>query len=382
MIPQRFIQSYKCECFQPHNYCNCPYKAIAAKIHMENVQDVAETLVEVMEICHISLRKARLSAKVVTKYFLHFEELLQRIDAIPKKRLLRENLLHDLQGKCDMQPMEVQMSYSIVKRAFRAFYHGSGEGGVPNPWLHSQLKHTAECMWAHAATRTAQVFTAYEGMFMVTQKNVVAKIRGLYKRLYDRICERSLPNENQECTCTTCPKRLAREGLRAAKVTTGMHKVSDPYEEMYQKIVKEIRMKQENETNNEEAKDLLNVSRKPCTCPALKPSDSDLTYDQLAKSCNTGYSQGPFDCRWFDVKLEEYESDDLNELEISLPQEFSCFPCSSGKSEELSICESVCECEACSCQTEECDYGEGNAESLYLDEEVLFGDNALDESDT
>lgn len=47
MIPQQFVQNYKCECFQPYNYCNCPYKSKAPEILVQNVHDVAATLVEV-----------------------------------------------------------------------------------------------------------------------------------------------------------------------------------------------------------------------------------------------------------------------------------------------------------------------------------------------
>lgn len=50
MYPQKFTQSYKCECFQPHNYCNCLHKSIASAFLMRKVTDVADSLAEVTPI--------------------------------------------------------------------------------------------------------------------------------------------------------------------------------------------------------------------------------------------------------------------------------------------------------------------------------------------
>lgn len=46
MKPQKFLQSYKCDCFQPENYCNCPQKIISSDVLLENVNDIAESLAE------------------------------------------------------------------------------------------------------------------------------------------------------------------------------------------------------------------------------------------------------------------------------------------------------------------------------------------------
>ncbi|XP_075144687.1 uncharacterized protein LOC142219706 [Haematobia irritans] len=355
MIPQRFIQSYKCECFQPNNYCNCPYKAIAVDVLKENVRDVAETLAEVMKICNIPAIKAKLCIDVIIYYFFHFEEIIEKIDTIPRKRLSKEGLFHDLNRKCDMQRMEAQMAYSIIKRAFQAFYHGTAEGGVPNPWLSYKLIHTPECRWIHAAKRTAQIYAAYEGLFMYTQKSIENQIKDLYKALYERMRSRPSPDENHECECRSCSTRLKRECLRVVRVTMGMHKVSDPYEEMYRKIVNDM-LKERDSYEIREFKDDLSEKNLPkCTCPTLKASESDITYDKISKDCNTGYSQGPFDCRWFGISKEEYEAD-FQEPVIELPKEVSGSPCPEmNEDEDVSSCETECncECESCSCRGED-----------------------------
>lgn len=310
-----------------------------------------------MTLCSIPNHKAQLSIDIIIYYFLHFEEVLERIDAIPRKHLSKEDLFHDLQRKCGMDRMESQVAYSIIKRAFRAFYHGSGEGGVPNPWLSKQLKHTSECMWAHAARRTAQVYAAYQGMFAISQKALEGKIKNLYRGLHDRMQAKPQPDENQECTCTTCAARIMRESLKPVRVTTQMHTISDPYEEMYRRVVDKILYDHE---NNEEHEEDQTHSKPKCTCPStLQKDNNHHYYQEAAKLCNTGYGQGPFDCRWFSITKEEYEEDD-KEPKVRLPEECPCPPCP--EEGECSSCDSECDCncEVCTCQTEgdfECEEG-------------------------
>ncbi|XP_061401236.1 uncharacterized protein LOC133336988 [Musca vetustissima] len=301
-----------------------------------------------MTLCNIPKHKAKLSLDIIKYYFLHFEEIIVGVDALPRKRLSKEDLFHDLHRKCGMNRWESQMSYSIIKRVFRAFYHGSGEGGVPNPWLREQLKHTTECMWAHAATKTAQVYAAYEGAFMISQKALEGKIKNLYTELHQRMQAKPQPDENQECTCAACPARIMRESLKPVRVTTKMHNISDPFEEIYRREVDKMLYDQE---NNEEQERNNNPKAK-CTCPTLKNDNNHDYYQEAAKLCNTGYGQGPFDCRWFKISKEEYEEDDLDP-KIKLPEELPCQPCQEEGDNSSCDSECLCNCEVCNCESEE-----------------------------
>ena len=137
-----------------------------------------------MILCDIYASKAKAAFELVTHYFLHFQEIVERIDSIPRKRLCKEDLMHDLNRKCSMNRMEAQIAYSIIKRAFRAFYYGTDVGGVPNALLSDKLAHTSECLWLHAAKRTAQVYAAYVGIFYACQKNLECQIKLIYKETF------------------------------------------------------------------------------------------------------------------------------------------------------------------------------------------------------
>lgn len=118
MKSQRFLSNYKCECYG-HTFCNCPDKTLQSSIFMENVYDVAETLAQIMVICGIHQAKAKAAIDVIIYSFIHYDEIRHRIDTVPRKRLCKEDLIHDLGRKCLMSRMEAQLTYSIIKRAFK-----------------------------------------------------------------------------------------------------------------------------------------------------------------------------------------------------------------------------------------------------------------------
>lgn len=297
-----------------------------------------------MNLCGIYMVKAKATRDVIIYYFLHFEEIINRIDSIPRKRLNKEDLLYELGRKCQMNRMEAQMAYSIIKRAFKAFYHGTDLGGVPNQLLNDKLTHSSECLWVHAAQRTAQVYAAYEGIFYSRQKNLERKIKWVYKKLHDRIANRNQADNDYECSCLKCVKRIAVESLKTAKVTTGMHVIDDPYEAMYLKEQEENVTAQVNKTG-----ELENYAKTRCSCPSLDIKENNYAYGEIADSYNTGTSQGPFDCRWIPISREEFEADEAV-VDIKLPEEF---PCSSSHVSESCSSEFECLCEDCTCKSDE-----------------------------
>ncbi|KAM7360144.1 uncharacterized protein ACRADG_003613 [Cochliomyia hominivorax] len=365
MEPQKFKQSYKCDCFQPENYCNCANKIVASDVLLENVRDVANSLVEVMDLCGIYITKAKSSIDVIIYYFLHFEEIIHRIDSVTRKRLNKEDLLHDLSRKCDMNRREAQMAYSIIKRAFKALYHGTDMGGVPNNRLSDKLTHTSECLWLHAAQRSAQLYASYDGLFYACQKDLECKIKIIYKNLYNRITRRIQSIGDLECTCIKCLKRIAKETLQTVKVTTGMHDIDNPYETIYLKEQEEFLNRK---TSNKEEND----EKFPCSCPPLKITKQDNVYRKMAKSINRSINQGPFDCRWFPISKEEYENDD-GAINVKLPEEVSCPSC--GPEDEYNSEDCKCTCADCICKSDDdvsCDelWNENNLEENFSEEDL------------
>ncbi|XP_067617785.1 uncharacterized protein [Eurosta solidaginis] len=358
MMSQRFLTNYRCDCYG-RSFCNCAGKSTEATLFMENVYDVSETLAQIMVICGIHEAKAKAAIDVIIYSFIHYDEIRHRIDAVPRKRLCKEDLIHDLGRKCLMNRMEAQLTYSIIKRAFKAFYHGTSEGGIRNPELEAQLIHSQECLWVHAAKRTAQIFASYEGMFFSAQKNYESLIKCVYKKLYDRMKSRSSPHAVSKCSCDNCIKRTVTELPKPSK---SMYSIHDSM-----KDTKRLPVVSTSSSNQGETCDLgagggvsrdetttesrsstsLNLPRcNKCNCPRLI---CDCNVNKITGVDETECSQGPYQCVWERV---DDDDEDLKEKCLELPEDHECPIDCDGQSD---ICDSECECDCDNC---ECDPAE------------------------
>uniref|UniRef100_A0A1A9VVE1 Uncharacterized protein n=1 Tax=Glossina austeni TaxID=7395 RepID=A0A1A9VVE1_GLOAU len=354
----KYSLSFKCDCHQPYNYCSCPQKNTGEAVFLQGIDEVAGGIAEVMHICGIPQANAKRAIDVIVYYFMHYNEVRLRIDTVPQKRMYRLDLIQDLGRKCFMTSREAQISYTIIKRAFRAFYYGTDEGGVPNPLLYPQLKHSPECLWYHAARRTAQIYACYEGMFPICQRDIELQIRAVYLKIYERLKSLPRPTRHQECFCLKCFKRLARENPKVATKSASLHRQVDSYEKIYEKETAEIiansaaaRSPVESYIGNEmESFDLLKSRNRTCDCPTLDRFKTEFRVPELAKSTNTGYSQGPFECNWHPITDEEAEPFDAVP-DFKLPEEqHTCDEDLYSLESCVSSCE--CTCDVCECVAE------------------------------
>lgn len=414
---------YKCECYG-RPLCNCPRKSASSTYFLKNIYDIAETLAEVMVICGIHQCKAKAAIDIVIYSFLHYDEIRYRIDAVPRKRLCKEDLVHDLGRKCLMNRMEAQLAYSIIKRAFKAFYHATGEGGIKNRALEAEAIHTSECLWVHAAKRTAQVFASYEGMFFSAQKSYEAQIRCAYKRLFDRLQSRKSPSETlTACACKTCIQRQDIKDMQFQEAPIEPTRIDSGYtstkkdvltpkasealsKRCDQSLLTERQMipsectlpicnrgigqqpqgPKETETAAEletelvegtESKISLNLPRcYKCNCPKLV---CDCNVDLETGIVSTECSQGPFTCRW--IRVDEEKDEDRPDPCITRPLEHECpVDCEPTTSQLTCNVECECDCEDCECIEEDSSgYDDDNeaADDLLFDmeEEAIFGES-------
>uniref|UniRef100_A0A1A9ZJK4 Uncharacterized protein n=1 Tax=Glossina pallidipes TaxID=7398 RepID=A0A1A9ZJK4_GLOPL len=355
--PAKYIQSYKCECFQPHDYCSCPQNIPATIVFIDNLQYTAKSISKVMVICGVDRKRAEKSINVVVFYFLHYDEVHHHVNTVPHKRLNRLDLLHDLTCKCSMNRTEIQISYSIIKRAFKAFYYGTDEGGVYNPLLNPQRKHVSDCLWYYAAHRTAQIYASYESMFPICQKSIEIKIRLVYMKLNNHL-KLSIPyDDDPECACLKCFKRILVGSLWPAcsKVhlphSSGIYKASS-FSSDRSSTLSESAAQHEEWT-------FRATQPQACDCPELSITNEDKSLIEVAESLNIGYSQGPFECHWLPISKEEAEADEFK-LDVSLPEEFPCpsepSTLDEFESEPCDTSSCKCTCEICVCGSQEiCD---------------------------
>lgn len=298
-----------------------------------------------MTLCNVECGKKSALIDVITFYFLNYEEIRHRIDTVPHKRLQRLNLIHDLTCKCLLNRVGAQIAYSIIKRAFKAFYYGTDEGGMPNPLLSNQLKHSQQCLWNYAAYRTAQVFAAYENMFPICQKSLQYKICFMYERTRENF-EVIFPNNaNYECKCMKCFKRITANNLKRVYCRHRLHRSLDVHEKLYSDM---IRTNGKSYSSNQRKTHFESVTP-TCDCPILNLEEGKKIHSYF-DIVNTGFSQGPFECHWYDITKEEAEADDAI-FDFKLPDEFKCPPniCKNDSDSCDSICE--CTCESCECES-------------------------------
>lgn len=324
-----------------------------------------------MVICEVDRKRAEKSINVVVFYFLHYEEVHHHINTVPHKRLNRLDLLHDLTCKCSMNRTEIQISYSIIKRAFKAFYYGTDEGGVDNPLLNSQRKHVSDCLWYYAAHRTAQIYASYVGMFPICQKSIELKIRLVYMKLSSHIKLSTQYDDDSDCGCLKCFKRIEMESKEHLPHSSGIYNASSFPSDRSSTLTGSA-------AKHEKWKYRASQPQ-ACDCPELSISNEEKSLIEIAESLNVGYSQGPFECHWFPISKEEAEADEFK-LDISLPEEFPCpsepSTLDEFESEPCDTSSCKCTCEICVCGSQEiCE------EEADVDREITVDEESLQEEE-
>ncbi|XP_036332730.1 uncharacterized protein LOC118744104 [Rhagoletis pomonella] len=179
--------------------CKCLGEVNASSIFLENVLDMANTLAQIMIICGIHECKAKSTVDVATCAFLHYDQVCCCIDTTPKKRLRKEDLFHELGKRCLMNRVEAHLAYTIIKRGFKAFYYKPIDDG--------RATFSEECVYVHAARKTAESYARYDGLSCVEQRGFEAKIKVAYKNFYDRMVKRRTQPEGENCNCCFCAKK-------------------------------------------------------------------------------------------------------------------------------------------------------------------------------
>ncbi|XP_034108660.1 uncharacterized protein LOC117570876 [Drosophila albomicans] len=194
-----------CNCWRPDRKdCLSMQKESTEYVELD-LEDIAESLMQVMRICRLRPWEVKRTKNVIKRSFRHFEEIRFRIDRVPRKRFSKENFLHDLAVEAGMGRMDSHLAYGIVKRAFQAYYHGTGEGGIRLQSYDGQMRHRSECLWLHAAKRTAEIFAVYAGLMYSEQMKYEECIKCAYLILYKELQSRFKfeKSEPKICTCKT-----------------------------------------------------------------------------------------------------------------------------------------------------------------------------------
>ncbi|KAH8298545.1 hypothetical protein KR044_010477, partial [Drosophila immigrans] len=380
-----------CNCWHPDKKDCRDVEGHKPSYEEVDLEDIADSLMKVMRICRLHPWEVKRTKEVIKRSFRHYEEIRFRIDRVPRKRFCKENFLHDLAVEAGMSRMDSQLAYGIVKRAFHAYYHGTGEGGIRLKSYADQMRHRSECLWRHAAKRTAEIFAVYAGLMYSEQMKYEECIECVYLMLFKELQSRfEFAKSKQEiCRCKKDQPKIESlwDGLSGATmlsantaVTTELFfnkqtfEVTNPTSTVSLKAEFTIfshsevmasskalvdakntsnhisNSRQDNEKMVENMSDDKDEPKKKkhkkkkkkrdekCKCPALQ-----CTKERPPPVITAECSQGPYVCRWI-----PYEETFPAHCVPCPPMETICPPCD--HDDRSCDDECTCTCQFCTCQ--------------------------------
>uniref|UniRef100_A0A1A9ZXV6 Uncharacterized protein n=1 Tax=Glossina pallidipes TaxID=7398 RepID=A0A1A9ZXV6_GLOPL len=189
------------------NECECAQEELSGStIFLENVIDLSHTLAQIMVICGLHECKAKSAVDIITYAFLHYDLVCYCLDEKPKKRLRKEDIFHELGRKCLMNRVEAHLAYTIIKRGFKAFYYSPQIDETAKDY-NGRPSYSDECVYVHAAKKTAESYAQFDGLSCDEQRGVEAKIKVVYKKFYDRMQSRQSKPDHDQCNCCFCAKK-------------------------------------------------------------------------------------------------------------------------------------------------------------------------------
>lgn len=243
--------------------CECPDAELAGStVFLENVIDLSHTLAQIMILCGIHECKAKTAVDIITYAFLHYDLVCYCLEEKPKKRLRKEDIFHELGRKCLMNRVEARLAYTIVKRGFKAFYY-KPQAPIPTDGEGRPL-YSDECVYVHAARKTAETFGQFDGLSCEEQHAIESKIRVCYKKFYDRMQSRKATPGQEDCNCCFCSKQ--RGSLVYGKPPPCASKPEKKKPHKCPHCCKKKKAKFIHPRKSEERCPVCHRSRKCCTC--------------------------------------------------------------------------------------------------------------------
>jgi len=189
--------------------CNCKKKLDPYQLFEENIEDIAKSLSQIMVICGINTIKSCNARSIIKRAFIYHEKIRTRCPTHPPENthLRRDDLLQALRIKCEMESVEAMLTYAIIKRAFKAFFHGKPDRTISNPFVDAMTIHSQKPAWMHAAYKTVKIFDNYKKAFFWAHKSYEKQINLVYRGLYERMSARANPLMAPTCSCRNCSKK-------------------------------------------------------------------------------------------------------------------------------------------------------------------------------
>ncbi|XP_017840738.2 uncharacterized protein LOC108598565 [Drosophila busckii] len=209
--------------------CNCKQKLDPYQLFDDNIEDIAKSLAQIMIICGINTTKSYDAKSIIKRAFVYHEKLRTSCPPDPPQatHLHRDDLLQALRIKCEMENVEAMLTYAIIKRSFKAYFHGKPPTTISNPIMDAMTVHTQRAAWMHAAYKTARIFDSYKAAFFWAHKSYEKQICLVYRALYERMSARANPLMVPNCTCRNCSKQEVPGHMKPGERAHEKFKITD-----------------------------------------------------------------------------------------------------------------------------------------------------------
>ncbi|KAH8252821.1 hypothetical protein KR032_001967, partial [Drosophila birchii] len=368
----------KCDCNNPGSPdCGDMSEKQRAENRRLDIEDVTDSVMKVMRICGLKPWEVKLAASVIRRSFTYFEEIVVKIDRVPRKRFGTESFMHGMAHVAHMSRIDAQMAYAIVKRAFKAFYYGTGVEGKRFACLQLKLQHREECMWLHAAHRTAEIYAVLAGLMDSEKRLFEERIECVYKTLVDVLKTRFMWDNDMVCSCgqpsaaasrTNWGKAVSQvDSVYSAEIELLYHKENKALSSAPSKtsaktptfnepsavssassrhnhVLKKVNQTQSNKGTTVEPS-AISIDHPQCKCRKLRcwqENGESREAPEITAEC----SQGPYICRWL-----PYDGEDDQDPKHYVPYPPMVDVCPPCPTDDLPCDpECTCTCQVCTCQ--------------------------------
>ncbi|XP_055906213.1 uncharacterized protein LOC129941564 [Eupeodes corollae] len=212
------MSNFECQCLcdnencarfhnPPKPPCNCIRQLSNSTKFIERLLDCSATIVRVLSICGIHECKAKAAGDVIIFGFLHYKVVQDPVRDVLRKKLRKDDIFHDLGRKCRLNRVEAHLAYSIIKKAFKAFYYKQTADNY-NPDFISEEE------WMRAAEKTADVYASAEGLRESERKKLENRIKTAYCSFIKRVEECRNKDKKYSCTCCFCKQCITIGGFK------------------------------------------------------------------------------------------------------------------------------------------------------------------------
>jgi len=183
--------------------CRCPRKIDPYETCKDNLRDITESVAKILIMVGIHPKIVKPTKQLIFALFHHYDYARWSLEPTEPTRICKEHILHLLMKVFDFKKIESELTYYVIKRAFKAYFNNKCKGFL-NAALDTEITAQDTGAWRHAARTTARIIEKYEYFFPRLEHHYAKKILQIYFDMCESIRKRVDPLMIPYCPCKNC----------------------------------------------------------------------------------------------------------------------------------------------------------------------------------